>query len=152
MVSANREMVAYCFDTLVAHYNNEEAPPPAFDEGQQYGFHLSYSLNFVCFLWCEFYVIMRSHVHYFLMLELFLLDLCICFILRFDCDSCFGSDVCYAIGVVWVWVNGIGSALCICIIVVWCLSLNQTCALGFFNYHCCVWYVTRYLGITMFDW
>ncbi|KAH6762610.1 AMMECR1 family [Perilla frutescens var. hirtella] len=34
MVSANREMVVYCFDTLVAHYNNEEAPPPAFDEGQ----------------------------------------------------------------------------------------------------------------------
>ncbi|KAK6164160.1 hypothetical protein DH2020_001024 [Rehmannia glutinosa] len=37
MVSANREMVVYCFDTLVAHYNSEEAPPPAFDEGQQYG-------------------------------------------------------------------------------------------------------------------
>ncbi|KAI4347852.1 hypothetical protein L6164_008629 [Bauhinia variegata] len=34
MVSANKEMVAYCFDTLVAHYNSEEAPPPAFDEGQ----------------------------------------------------------------------------------------------------------------------
>ncbi|CAL1412652.1 unnamed protein product [Linum trigynum] len=34
MVSANREMAVYCFDTLVAHYNNEEAPPPAFDEGQ----------------------------------------------------------------------------------------------------------------------
>ncbi|KAL3523664.1 hypothetical protein ACH5RR_016498 [Cinchona calisaya] len=34
MVSANREMVVYCFDTLVAHYNREEAPPPAFDEGQ----------------------------------------------------------------------------------------------------------------------
>ncbi|KAL1549664.1 hypothetical protein AAHA92_17739 [Salvia divinorum] len=34
MVSANREMVVYCFDTLMAHYNNEEAPPPAFDEGQ----------------------------------------------------------------------------------------------------------------------
>ncbi|KAK4480426.1 hypothetical protein RD792_013499 [Penstemon davidsonii] len=34
MVSANREMVIYCFDTLIAHYNNEEAPPPAFDEGQ----------------------------------------------------------------------------------------------------------------------
>ncbi|KAK4435931.1 hypothetical protein Salat_0756700 [Sesamum alatum] len=33
MVSANREMVVYCFDTLVAHYNSEEAPPPAFDEG-----------------------------------------------------------------------------------------------------------------------
>ncbi|KAL0382729.1 UNVERIFIED_CONTAM: hypothetical protein Scaly_0560200 [Sesamum calycinum] len=26
-------MVVYCFDTLVAHYNSEEAPPPAFDEG-----------------------------------------------------------------------------------------------------------------------
>jgi hypothetical protein len=35
MVAANREMAAYCFDTLVAHYNSEDAPPPAFDEGQQ---------------------------------------------------------------------------------------------------------------------
>ncbi|KAG6434191.1 hypothetical protein SASPL_105813 [Salvia splendens] len=34
MVSANKEMVVYCFDTLVAHYNNEEPPLPAFDEGQ----------------------------------------------------------------------------------------------------------------------
>nr|GMD52796.1 AMMECR1 protein [Ipomoea batatas] len=34
MVSANREMAVYCFDTLVAHYNNDQAPPPAFDEGQ----------------------------------------------------------------------------------------------------------------------
>ncbi|CAA2977149.1 Hypothetical predicted protein, partial [Olea europaea subsp. europaea] len=34
MVSANREMAVYCFDTLVAHYNSEQAPPPAFDEGQ----------------------------------------------------------------------------------------------------------------------
>ncbi|KAF5742508.1 hypothetical protein HS088_TW09G00557 [Tripterygium wilfordii] len=34
MVAANREMAVYCFDTLVAHYNSEEAPPPAFDEGQ----------------------------------------------------------------------------------------------------------------------
>ncbi|XP_068660194.1 uncharacterized protein At2g38710-like [Aristolochia californica] len=34
MVSANREMVVYCFDTLVAHYNSEQTPPPAFDEGQ----------------------------------------------------------------------------------------------------------------------
>ncbi|KAL7252668.1 hypothetical protein ACSBR1_007269 [Camellia fascicularis] len=34
MVSANKEMVVYCFDTLVAHYNSEQAPPPAFDEGQ----------------------------------------------------------------------------------------------------------------------
>ncbi|XVE68596.1 hypothetical protein DITRI_Ditri09bG0081400 [Diplodiscus trichospermus] len=34
MVSANREMVVYCFDTLVAHYNSEDAAPPAFDEGQ----------------------------------------------------------------------------------------------------------------------
>ncbi|XVF82741.1 hypothetical protein PTKIN_Ptkin16aG0073800 [Pterospermum kingtungense] len=34
MVSANREMVVYCFDTLVAHYNSEEVAPPAFDEGQ----------------------------------------------------------------------------------------------------------------------
>ncbi|XP_057424377.1 uncharacterized protein At2g38710 [Lotus japonicus] len=34
MVTANKEMVVYCFDTLVAHYNKEEAPPPAFDEGR----------------------------------------------------------------------------------------------------------------------
>ncbi|KAF7811503.1 hypothetical protein G2W53_032479 [Senna tora] len=34
MVSANKEMVVYCFDALVAHYNSEEAPPPAFDAGQ----------------------------------------------------------------------------------------------------------------------
>ncbi|XP_057462983.1 uncharacterized protein At2g38710-like [Actinidia eriantha] len=34
MVSANREMVVYCFDTLVSHYNSEQVPPPAFDEGQ----------------------------------------------------------------------------------------------------------------------
>lgn len=34
MVSANREMVVYCFDTLVAHYNSEQPPPPAFDAGQ----------------------------------------------------------------------------------------------------------------------
>ncbi|KAL8241231.1 hypothetical protein R6Q59_014586 [Mikania micrantha] len=34
MVSANKEMVVYCFDTLVAHFNGEQVPPPAFDEGQ----------------------------------------------------------------------------------------------------------------------
>ncbi|XP_077241296.1 uncharacterized protein At2g38710-like [Tasmannia lanceolata] len=34
MVSANREMAVYCFDTLVAHYNCQQAPPPAFDEAQ----------------------------------------------------------------------------------------------------------------------
>ncbi|KAK1264158.1 hypothetical protein QJS04_geneDACA008519 [Acorus gramineus] len=33
MVSANQEMAVYCFDTLVAHYNSETVPPPAFDEG-----------------------------------------------------------------------------------------------------------------------
>ncbi|KAE8713858.1 AMMECR1-like protein [Hibiscus syriacus] len=33
MVSANKEMVVYCFDTLLAHYNSEDAAPPAFDEG-----------------------------------------------------------------------------------------------------------------------
>lgn len=38
MVAANQEMVVYCFDTLVAHYNSEEAPPPAFDAAQQYLF------------------------------------------------------------------------------------------------------------------
>ena len=35
MVSANKEMVVYCFDTLIAHFNGEQVPPPAFDEGQQ---------------------------------------------------------------------------------------------------------------------
>jgi len=35
MVSANREMAVYCFDTLVSHYNNEETPPPAFEEANQ---------------------------------------------------------------------------------------------------------------------
>ncbi|TYJ36471.1 hypothetical protein E1A91_A05G308800v1 [Gossypium mustelinum] len=34
MVLANKEMVVYCFETLIAHYNSEEAAPPAFDEGQ----------------------------------------------------------------------------------------------------------------------
>ncbi|KAK8552714.1 hypothetical protein V6N13_121100 [Hibiscus sabdariffa] len=34
MVSANKEMVVYCFDTLLAHYNSEEAALPAFDDGQ----------------------------------------------------------------------------------------------------------------------
>ncbi|KAJ6717478.1 AMMECR1 DOMAIN-CONTAINING PROTEIN-RELATED [Salix purpurea] len=34
MVAANREMAVYCFDTLVAHYNSDDAPPAAFDEGQ----------------------------------------------------------------------------------------------------------------------
>lgn len=33
MVTANKEMVVYCFDTLVAHYNNHQLPPPAFDDG-----------------------------------------------------------------------------------------------------------------------
>ncbi|KAK8643284.1 hypothetical protein V6N13_012587 [Hibiscus sabdariffa] len=34
MVFANKEMVVYCFDTLLAHYNSEEAALPAFDDGQ----------------------------------------------------------------------------------------------------------------------
>ncbi|KAI0485878.1 hypothetical protein KFK09_029467 [Dendrobium nobile] len=34
MVSANQEMVVYCFDTLVTHYNGEQAPLPAFEDGQ----------------------------------------------------------------------------------------------------------------------
>lgn len=34
MVSANKEMVVYCFDNLVAHYTSELVPPPAFDEGE----------------------------------------------------------------------------------------------------------------------
>ncbi|XP_021730547.1 uncharacterized protein At2g38710-like isoform X1 [Chenopodium quinoa] len=33
MVSANKEMAVYCFDTLVAHYNSDQIPPPSFDEG-----------------------------------------------------------------------------------------------------------------------
>lgn len=55
MVSANQEMAVYCFDTLVAHYNSEEAPPPAFDAGQQ---SLSLSVSclslhvFVLWGWC----------------------------------------------------------------------------------------------------
>ncbi|KAL7200154.1 hypothetical protein ACSBR2_022287 [Camellia fascicularis] len=35
MASTNKEIVVYCFDTLVAHYNSEQAPTPAFDDGQQ---------------------------------------------------------------------------------------------------------------------
>ncbi|KAL8090224.1 uncharacterized protein At2g38710 [Apium graveolens] len=34
MVTANQEMAVYCFDTLLAHYNNHSVPPPAFDDGQ----------------------------------------------------------------------------------------------------------------------
>ena len=34
MVSANKEMVAYCFDTLVAYYLDGPLPSPAFHEGQ----------------------------------------------------------------------------------------------------------------------
>ncbi|KAI3874458.1 hypothetical protein MKX03_004788 [Papaver bracteatum] len=34
MVSANQEMAVYCFDTLIAHYNNEPVPPPAFEDGE----------------------------------------------------------------------------------------------------------------------
>ncbi|OVA06032.1 AMMECR1 domain [Macleaya cordata] len=34
MVSANQEMVIYCFDTLVSHYNKQQVPPPAFEDGQ----------------------------------------------------------------------------------------------------------------------
>ncbi|XP_020587965.1 uncharacterized protein At2g38710 [Phalaenopsis equestris] len=34
MVSANQEMVVYCFDTLVTHYNGEQAPLPTFEDGQ----------------------------------------------------------------------------------------------------------------------
>ncbi|XP_042375934.1 uncharacterized protein At2g38710-like isoform X2 [Zingiber officinale] len=33
MVTANREMAVYCFDTLVAHYNSEQVPSPVFEEG-----------------------------------------------------------------------------------------------------------------------
>ncbi|RAL40127.1 unnamed protein product [Cuscuta campestris] len=34
MVSANREMAVYCFDTLIAHYNRDEVPPPDFNDGE----------------------------------------------------------------------------------------------------------------------
>ncbi|XP_052170860.1 uncharacterized protein At2g38710-like isoform X1 [Diospyros lotus] len=35
MLSANQEMAVYCFDTIIAHYNGEPPPPPAFpDLGQ----------------------------------------------------------------------------------------------------------------------
>ncbi|KAI3997222.1 hypothetical protein MKX01_009066 [Papaver californicum] len=35
MVSANKEMAVFCFDTLLAHFNNsEESPVPAFQDGQ----------------------------------------------------------------------------------------------------------------------
>ncbi|OIW12959.1 hypothetical protein TanjilG_15408 [Lupinus angustifolius] len=33
MVTAKKEMVVYCFDTLIAHYNGEQVPHPAFDDG-----------------------------------------------------------------------------------------------------------------------
>ncbi|CAL0316451.1 unnamed protein product [Lupinus luteus] len=33
MVTATKEMVVYCFDTLIAHYNGEQGPHPAFDDG-----------------------------------------------------------------------------------------------------------------------
>jgi len=35
MVTAKKEMVVYCFDTLVAHYNGDQPPTPSFDDGQQ---------------------------------------------------------------------------------------------------------------------
>ncbi|KAM7263237.1 hypothetical protein ACFE04_000920 [Oxalis oulophora] len=39
MVSANREMAVYCFDTLVAHYNSDESPPPpAFQDAHHVNF------------------------------------------------------------------------------------------------------------------
>ncbi|PKA60013.1 Uncharacterized protein AXF42_Ash009697 [Apostasia shenzhenica] len=34
MVSANREMAIYCFDNLVAYYSSDQAPAPAFEDGQ----------------------------------------------------------------------------------------------------------------------
>lgn len=33
MVSASKEMAVYCFDTLVAHYTGDVAPPPGFETG-----------------------------------------------------------------------------------------------------------------------
>ncbi|KAE9611805.1 putative AMMECR1 domain-containing protein [Lupinus albus] len=34
MVTAKKEMVVYCFDTLIAHYNSDQVPHPAFEDGQ----------------------------------------------------------------------------------------------------------------------
>eukprot|EP00252_Welwitschia_mirabilis_P009169 TRINITY_DN2151_c0_g2_i1.p1 TRINITY_DN2151_c0_g2~~TRINITY_DN2151_c0_g2_i1.p1 ORF type:complete len:206 (-),score=26.87 TRINITY_DN2151_c0_g2_i1:430-1047(-) len=34
MVSASKEMVIFCFDTLLSYYTSELVPPPAFDGGQ----------------------------------------------------------------------------------------------------------------------
>ena len=56
MVAANREMVVFCFDTLVSHYNSEDAPPPAFDEGQQYTLSLSLSLSLYIYIIFGFWV------------------------------------------------------------------------------------------------
>lgn len=57
MVSANREMAVYCFDTLIAHYNSEEAPPPGFEDGQQWAsltrLGLSVSLRWLRFDQCS---------------------------------------------------------------------------------------------------
>lgn len=33
MVSATKEMVVYCFDSLLAHFTGHIVPPPTFDEG-----------------------------------------------------------------------------------------------------------------------
>jgi AMME syndrome candidate gene 1 protein len=35
MVVATEQMAVYCFDTLVAHYNGEQPPPPVFEDGNQ---------------------------------------------------------------------------------------------------------------------
>jgi AMME syndrome candidate gene 1 protein len=35
MVVATEEMVVYCFDTLVSHYNGVQPPPAAFEDGNQ---------------------------------------------------------------------------------------------------------------------
>lgn len=56
MVTANQEMAVYCFDTLLAHYNNQLVPPPAFDEGQLYIFlsPLSLPINILVYLVCVY--------------------------------------------------------------------------------------------------
>ena len=34
MVAASKEMAVYCFDTILAHFSDEDAPQPLFEGGQ----------------------------------------------------------------------------------------------------------------------
>lgn len=51
-MSASKEMVVYCFDTLLAHYNSEETPAPAFDGGQQYAYPSLYP-SFILYMFTK---------------------------------------------------------------------------------------------------